>query len=90
MTTPLHQLFDIIRPQVEAAFWASFAMSGYERQHLLQPPIGEAVEAWEDAKKRAWNAANDKSEQLFEKHDVWNHPEYNFGNDDQNGVECPF
>lgn len=88
---PITEIWDIIRPQCEAAFWASFGLSGYERKHLSAPPPDDPnPKAWALAKAAAWRAAEKKQAELYELHGVRRHPEILCATNDTSGMECPF
>lgn len=88
---PLIEIWEIIRPQAEAAFWEAFSLQGYEREHLFSPPDEEPDgKAWALAKIAAWRAADAKTESLFEFYGVRSHPEILCATNDTSGMECPF
>lgn len=86
----ISEIFDEIRPQAEAAFWLAFELRGYGREFLKTPPEGENGKAWALAKIAAWDAADDKTEKLFQFHGVRQHPEILCATNDTSGMECPF
>lgn len=87
---PITEIWDIIRPQCEAAFWMAFGLEGYERKHLSEPPYEPDGKAWALAKIAAWRAAEKKQAELYELYGVHRHPEILCDHNDRDGMECPF
>lgn len=87
---PITEIWDIIRPQAEAAFWIAFELEGYGREFLKAPPPGEDGKAWALAKIAARRVADAKTEQLFQQYGVRQHPEILCATNDTSGMECPF
>ena len=86
----LSEIFDIIRPRVERAFWEAWLEEGFEIGDLTAPPAGVTPDYWREAKERCWERADARQAALYAEYDVANHPEMTFANKAETASERPF
>ena len=71
----LDELFNLIRPQCEMAFWHAWAELGYTAEDHKRKPAEVSTKQWEEDKEKAWAKTEAKQAALYAEHGVWDHPE---------------